>query len=317
MSDDDSEDFSEPKAFFGSNQWREASAWLGQRLACDSLTDVTVFRERKFCDQAPTLAELVHLKAVIAALYEQAIGGTAQHWDRVRLAHSALDPKALDVVADLLDDKARQGALEAGPEPQDPTGAHITTPPDNFMQQKAPSPVVPPAPAPVDAPSPLGPSPWQGVPSERTHGGGIDVTAYISPLEFEELETAVPFTGSRVSAPEPPQKEEAPHEDVGQTAAVDLAKIASTRTTAGSEKPEGEPPIPVERYAMVVACTEDADDARRAQVHAQVGVGSEEDRRKLDQEYGRFLRSSPELKLEFIRDLKRWKDWLEGQRTPK
>jgi hypothetical protein len=45
-----------------------------------------------------------------------------------------------------------------------------------------------------------------------------------------------------------------------------------------------------------------------------VGVHSEEDRRKLDQEYGRFLRSSPELKLQFIRDLKRWKDWLEGQK---
>jgi hypothetical protein len=51
--------------------------------------------------------------------------------------------------------------------------------------------------------------------------------------------------------------------------------------------------------------------------HQETYFGAEDDRRKLDQEYGRFLRSSPELKLQFIRDLRRWKDWLEGQKGPK
>jgi hypothetical protein len=106
---------------------------------------------------------------------------------------------------------------------------------------------------------------------------------------------------------------EEPHEDVGKTGAIDLGMIAATRTTATSEKPSGDPPIPVERYAMVVACTDGAPPHRRAEIHRQAGIESEEQRRTIDQVYGRFLRSVPEVKEQFVRELKRWQDWLAGE----
>ncbi len=310
------DDDSPPSDFFGSKNAFWAAGWLRDLLQCDSVDAVRTFVDARLGPESPgSVEDMLHLKILLHALYEEACAPTDEGWRRIRLAVSAVRPSASDEVAATLDETeaASEESHEkaAFPEPPPPPMHEVPGHPAGGHE----SPWAPAARAPT--PSGATPPPAPMAPSRAATSApedSVDSTAFMSPLALQDLESAVPFAGSREPAPEQARDAETPHEQVGKTGALDLAKIASTRTTASSQKPDGEPPIPVERYAMVVACTEDADDARRAQVHAQVGLESEEDRRKLDQEYGRFLRSSPELKLQFIRDLKRWKDWLEGQK---
>ena len=77
-------------------------------------------------------------------------------------------------------------------------------------------------------------------------------------------------------------------------------------TSAFSPVPEGAP-MQVERYAIIVLLTEGATDARRQEVHEQYGIGSEEERSRLDQEFGRALRRSDALRRDFERALEEWK----------
>lgn len=66
-------------------------------------------------------------------------------------------------------------------------------------------------------------------------------------------------------------------------------------------------PDDVERYAMLVAYTEDASYDERARLHADQGIGDEAQRTSLDQRMGRAMRTSAPLRETFGQRLEAWR----------
>ena len=133
---------------------------------------------------------------------------------------------------------------------------------------------------------------------------GLDSTEFMAPIDPDTLAKSTPFQGQ--AAPPSSAVDDEPHPAAGGTAAVNPAEVAAAVTSAFSPVPEGAP-MQVERYAIIVLLTEGATDARRQEVHEQYGIGSEEERSRLDQEFGRALRRSDALRRDFERALEEWK----------
>ncbi|MEZ4447219.1 MAG: hypothetical protein R3B72_49525 [Polyangiaceae bacterium] len=128
----------------------------------------------------------------------------------------------------------------------------------------------------------------------------------MAPLNLPDYAEPVPFQG-KVAAP-PSAVEDEPHPAMGGTAAVNLAEVAAIAT--GVFSPVGEDlglPLPLEKYAVVVLLTENANEARRAQVHREYGIVDETARQKLDQDVGRALRKEAKLRERFRHYLEQWK----------
>jgi hypothetical protein len=142
--------------------------------------------------------------------------------------------------------------------------------------------------------------------------------------------TATPFGGS-APAPAPAVDELAPHAELGATASVDLSHLAGVLAAADPEhvppRPIAEPPadaaggrmtepygyVAVERYAAVVAHTEDGSEQQHAEVHRRYGIESDAARRALDEEMEAKMAADPSLRARFHTTVGQWRDWLERQ----
>ncbi|MEZ4445446.1 MAG: hypothetical protein R3B72_40605 [Polyangiaceae bacterium] len=134
-------------------------------------------------------------------------------------------------------------------------------------------------------------------------GAGVDATSFMAPIELAD---PVPFRGNAVAPPS--AVEEEPHPAIGSTGLLDLDAVAAIATNVfAPANKESELALPLDRYAVVVLLTENADEARRAQVHREYGIADEAARRKLDQDVGRALRKDAKLRETLQQYLEQWK----------
>ena len=142
----------------------------------------------------------------------------------------------------------------------------------------------------------------EGPPPSST--SSVDSTAFMTPIA--DHADPVPFRG-KVAAPSLSLDDE-PHPAMGSTGAVDLAVVAAIATSVFAPvKDDSELALPLDKYAVVVLLTENADEAKRSQVHREYGIVDEAARRKLDQDVGQALRKDARLRETFRYYLEQWK----------
>ncbi len=117
-----------------------------------------------------------------------------------------------------------------------------------------------------------------------------------------------PFEGS---APAPPPARHEPDSMKGETAAVDHALVADVLASYPTAAPAALP-MSIERYAAVVACTENASPEEAARVHAQYGIADAVNRRHIDEMFRNHFATDGGAKRQFETHLEQWRAWRRG-----
>ncbi len=169
---------------------------------------------------------------------------------------------------------------------------------------------VAPAKPPPPREPPAKPPPRETSAAPPPSSGDLDGTALMAPLDLDEAgkRPPLPFQGQ---APAPPSVALQAHPSAGETGTVDPADIAAALASPFAARLQAGD-LDVDRYAAIVAFTEQGSPDKRAEVHAHYGLADEAARRALDQQMASAFRNQPALKARFEQALARWRRYRSG-----